>query len=529
MIEMMFGGKGGRKVQLQASETRIAVRTKSRGVIERSELSSPARSALSKSEQVMSFDGEDIFFLRSDELGSTALKEVFEQEEQLEFAGNVLKFEDSQEPLAYTERVFVALEPDASEETVKETMASLGDNWRIVRRLTYTQYCYLIEPIHRIGKKIFDQSMDLVARSEVMRCHPEVLRERAFRSILPHQWQNGRRLINGQMIDQSANVDGAWSLTRGSGTTIAVIDDGVDVGHVEFDQPGKIVAPFDFTERVPDARPKRPDDNHGTACAGVACATGVSRASGVAPDARLMPIRLRSGLGSIDESDAIMWAVSNGADVISNSWGPPDGRWNNPNDPRHHTQWPITDNTALAIEAALNQGRMGRGCVICWAAGNGNESVDLDGWASFPDVTAVAACNDRGTRSVYSDMGDAISCAFPSNNFPFGTLPPPLTPGIWTTDRTGKSGYDKRSSPRGDYTDDFGGTSSACPGAAGAAALVMSMNPMLTGSDVRKILEDTAEKIDTTGGQYDADGHSKLYGHGRVNAEAAVLAAFAGS
>ncbi len=528
MIEMMFGGIDGQKINLSSSETRIAVRTKMRGSIVRSDLSAKARSVLSKTERVMSFDGEDIFFLRSEEIGSAALKEVFEQEEQLEFAGNVLKFEDSQEPLAYTERVFVALNPDATEETWKETMAALGDNWRVVRRLTYSKYCYLIEPSHRIGKEVFSQSMELVARSEVMRCHPEVMRERAFRSIRPQQWQNGRRLINGQLIEQSANVDAAWSLTRGGGTTIAVIDDGVDVRHIEFDQPGKIVAPYDFTNKVPDARPKHPGDNHGTACAGVACAAGVDGASGVAPDARLMPIRLRSGLGSIDESDAIMWAVSNGADVISNSWGPPDGRWDDPNDPRHRASWPIPDNSALAIEAALNQGRMGRGCVVCWAGGNGNESADLDGWASFPGVTAVAACNDRGTRSVYSDTGAAISCAFPSNNFPFGTLPPPLTPGIWTTDRTGRSGYNKQPSPQGNYTDSFGGTSSACPGAAGAAALVMSMDPMLTGEDVRNILQSTADKIDPGGGDYDGNGHSEAYGYGRINAEAAVLSAFPG-
>lgn len=525
MFEMMFGGKAGRKMQLEASETNVAVRTKSRGAIIKSELSPKARSAMAKSEEVMSFDGEDIFFLRSAELGSEELKAALKDEDQLEFAGNVLKFEETKEPVAYTERIFIALNPDASETTVQQTMESLGENWRIVRRLTYTTYCYLIEPVGRIGKEIFDRSMDLVERSEVMRCHPEVLRERSFRSTFPQQWHNGRRLINGQLIDQSANVDGAWSITRGGGTTIAVIDDGVDVGHVEFSQPGKIVQPYDFTNRVPDARPKFSSDNHGTACAGVACASGIDGASGVAPDARLMPIRLRSGLGSIDESDAIMWAASNGADVISNSWGPRDGQWNNPNDPQHNVNSPITDNSALAIDAALNQGRMGRGCVVCWAAGNGNESVDLDGWASYPGVTAVAACNDRGTRSVYSDKGQSIACAFPSNNFPFGTLPPPLTSGIWTTDRTGKAGYDKRTSPRGDYTDSFGGTSSACPGAAGAAALIISMNPMFSGAEVRQILLDTARKIDTAGGQYDANGHSELYGFGRVDAEKAVLEA----
>ena len=81
-----------------------------------------------------------------------------------------------------------------------------------------------------------------------------------------------------------------------------------------------------------------------------------------------------------------------------------------------------------------------RGASILFAAGNGNESVDLDGYASYEKVLAVAACNDRGKRSVYSDFGNAVFCCFPSNDFGFPpeSRPEPLTPGIWTVDRTGR-------------------------------------------------------------------------------------------
>ncbi|WP_176393359.1 S8 family serine peptidase, partial [Escherichia coli] len=63
-------------------------------------------------------------------------------------------------------------------------------------------------------------------------------------------------------------------------------------------------------------------DTHGTPCAGVACADGRYGASGVAPEANLMPIRQAGGLGSLDEALAFVWATDNGADVISCSWGP---------------------------------------------------------------------------------------------------------------------------------------------------------------------------------------------------------------
>src|SRR3712207_8807840 len=45
-----------------------------------------------------------------------------------------------------------------------------------------------------------------------------------------------------------------------------------------------------------------------------------------------------------------------------------------------------------------------------------SESVDNDGYASHETVIAVAACNDRGTRSAYSDFGEAVWCCFPSSH-----------------------------------------------------------------------------------------------------------------
>src|SRR5262249_21000148 len=99
--------------------------------------------------------------------------------------------------------------------------------------------------------------------------------------------------------------------------------------------------------------------------------------------------------------------------------------------------------------------------------------------------------------------------------------PDPLTPGIWTTDWT-----DRASGPRGytagNFTNSFGGTSSACPGAAGVAALVLSVNPNLRWQEVGDILRRACDKIDPQGGQYDANGRSQFYGYGRLNAETAV-------
>lgn len=64
---------------------------------------------------------------------------------------------------------------------------------------------------------------------------------------------------------------------------------------------------------------------------------------------------------------------------------------------------------------------------------------------------------------------------------------------IFTTDISGSNGYNT-----GDYKSDFNGTSSACPNAAGVAALVLSVNPNFTQAQVREILETTTDKIGNT-------------------------------
>jgi subtilisin family serine protease len=172
------------------------------------------------------------------------------------------------------------------------------------------------------------------------------------------------------------------------------------------------------------------------------------------------------------------------------------------------------------MDFAISNGRNGKGCIITFAAGNGNEDCRYDGYASYEKVIAVSACNDRGKRSVYSDYGGSVWCSFPSSDFGYAPFnhPDPLTTGIYTTDRLGKAGYNTK----GDYTDEFGGTSSSCPGVAGTAALILSANPELTWLQVRQIIKETSDRIDPAGGKYDSQGHSIFYGYGRINAEKAV-------
>ncbi|GGL05532.1 S8 family serine peptidase [Streptomyces flaveus] len=294
-----------------------------------------------------------------------------------------------------------------------------------------------------------------------------------------------------------AKVRDAWRNHgfQGHGVTIAVIDDGVDVDHIEFNSIGKVVGQRDFEENSTDARPKTPEDTHGTSCAGVAVARG-ARLSGSAPAASLLAVRLNFAMSAIDEAIMFLWAGGR-ADVISCSWGP-DQPYFPP------------DVVVQALREVSTDKRDKKGVPIFFAAGNEAEDMSTDGYAASPYTIAVAASTDSDTIAPYSDFGTEVDLCAPSS----GGIKD-----ITTTDRSGTAGEDP-----GDYRTDFGGTSSATPLVAGAAALILDANPDLAAAEVRDILRSTAEKIGDPS-FYDVNGHSVDFGCGRLDADAAVAEA----
>lgn len=361
-------------------------------------------------------------------------------------------------------------------------------------------------------------------------------------TLFKHQWylqHNG-----GPQLQEGAHIDitRAWDITRGSrSAVVAVSDDFIDTSHPDFRGPGKIVAPLKL-----EGSGATEKGNHGTACAGLAVAEENGRGIvGAAPGCALMPIHF---FGAIDDGAIELifdWAVEKGAWVISNSWGVAA------------VNFPLSVRQHIALHRAATEGRGGKGCVICFAVGNANrpinDTVDEKGWpgrrlsgptrwyngfSAHPDVIAVTACTSLNTKAAYSNWGaEASVCAPSSNGHPFIgeelTYPRVRIPfpgkAVYTSDRTGREGYGSS-----DYTSGFGGTSGACALVAGVAALMLSANPGLTAAEVRKIIEETADKIQDDRpdpqlgmrlGAYDERGHSPWFGYGKVNAFRAVARA----
>ena len=546
MYKVKYGGKKGKTIELEESPDLVAVRTKDNKDMDDLSLSRNSQEMLSDTVQVVKFPDSGITIIKmaeeetpppmmsrgggSRELSAPpdtakrdATRAALKQEEDIRFAGRVLQDKATGEVTLYTENFFVKFYDATKEEDCLSIIAK--HQLTVKDKLAFAKNAYFVCAPEGTGLEVFNIAETLLNEKVVEYCHPELVQERRFKGIHPLQWHLGKTSINGKAVDAHVNIETAWKITKGKGVIIAVIDDGVDIEHPEF--AGRIVHPFDATAKEGTGRPMAEDDNHGTACAGMACASGLKDgASGTAPESTLMPIRLRSGLGSMSEANAFAWAAQHGADVISCSWGPTDGDWWDPGHPLHNKQTPLPDSTRMAMDFALTQGRNGKGCVILFAAGNGNEATANDGYVSHPGVITVSACNDTGKRSVYSDFGEQVWVAFPSGDFAWKALqhPAPLSQGLRTTDRSSTVGYDASN-----YTNSFGGTSGACPGMAGVVALMLAANPALTPVQVKDIIRKSCDLIDPEGGAYDAQKHSIYYGYGRINAGLAVQNAKGGT
>ncbi len=354
-------------------------------------------------------------------------------------------------------------------------------------------------------------------------------------SFFNEQWY--LRSVNSGLCKAGADIRAmdAWKITRGQRTiTIAIIDRGFDLNHIDLNLPGKIVFTKDYTKRKKGGYTATDSDaSHGTMCAGIALAEASGNGIlGIASGCSFMPVCIPS-----DINDELLVKVFDEtavhADVICCCWSPP----------------PVYRPLSAALHATLKKvaetgGPRKKGAVICFSASNHNAPVNdennkqffwfdketgsvritygsiLNGYAAHPSVITVSASTSLNQKAIYSNWGKEISICAPSNNFH------PLVADshvkgrrdIWTTTSCGG------------YTHTFGGTSAATAMVAGVAALVLSANPQLTAVQVKKVLEDTADKIEDRNpdtifgncyGTY-LNGHSWWFGYGKVNAAAAV-------
>jgi subtilisin-like proprotein convertase family protein/subtilisin family serine protease len=448
-----------------------------------------------------------------------------------------------------TESFFLKFKASTPEERIQ---AFLNDAKLVVEREIAAK-AFLVRVTAACGHSPIRAANAAAERDEVEYAEPNLVRPLSRFSTLPpdelfsSQWHlHAPRTAPDLVAGAGIFAPEAWDITRGRrDVVIAVADDGFDLTHSDFQGDEKIAGRLNALPRGTadnaavdwdDAVAPRAGDWHGTSCLGVAAAEGNGTGVvGVAPGCALLAVRFPLSGMTDAHFIALFEKISPLADVVSCSWG----------------VGPADAPMSSALKATISRlsregGRRGRGLVFCIAAGNSNcpvqdlanthgyryrtpaglreHSGPIDRWiAAHPDAIVVSASTSRKTRAAYSSWGHNISVCAPADNW--DDLGQTTTRGLGIV-----TVHDKGvAAPAG--------TSCATPSVAGVCALMLSANPSLSAVSVRQLLRQTADKdlslvTDTpvnAPGQFNSEGFSQWFGHGKVNAFRAVHAATAGA
>ncbi|MEQ8770307.1 MAG: S8 family serine peptidase [Phycisphaerales bacterium] len=290
---------------------------------------------------------------------------------------------------------------------------------------------------------------------------------------IPNDAQFGNQYHHGA---NHLNTVGAWDFVTGSASTLlGVCDTGIDLDHE--DLQASIVDGYNSVDRLTISEGGNVNDNNGHGSGATGCAAAIGNNSvgvaGVAWNAGILHAKVSNasggGAAQSDIKRGARWAADNGATTVSISYSGVDAPGNNVGD-------------------QLEQ----RGAQVFYSSGNDgaqlSEPVD-------DNIVVVGALGTNGQRVSFSNYGPQLDVMAHGVS-------------VRSTSRTG--GYTW-----------FGGTSAAAPLANGVAALVVEANPEITPPILRSILYETATDLG-------APGFDDFNGWGRLNAEAAVIAALTG-
>ena len=282
------------------------------------------------------------------------------------------------------------------------------------------------------------------------------------------QWgfHNTGQSVTGSLVRGKAGFDinapeawdtafGAGTFSSSGGTLVAVLDTGIDLGHVEFINKVKRCASATSALGIVTENTCADDNLHGTHTAGTvgALTNNTTGVAGTAPDAQLAIFKFLNGAGVgflADEIAGLRWSKATGAKVFSMSFG--------------------SEQSDSSEQAAIRDAASS--ALLVAAAGNGYD--DAPNYpAYYSEVMSVSATNQAGAIADFSTCNADVEIAAPGED-------------VWSTFPGNSYGV-------------ISGTSMSTPHVAGAAALVMSETGQ-TPSQVRTTLKNAAtDDIDEAG------------------------------
>jgi thermitase len=269
----------------------------------------------------------------------------------------------------------------------------------------------------------------------------------------------------------------AWNRVRGGGVDIAIVDTGISNTHPDLErkisgQANCINDSADDLSCVEGPESAEDDSGHGTRVAGVAAAStnNDEGVAGACPNCRLLIAKSLNSNNDGTASDVaggIIWATDEGAEVINLSLGAEEA-------------------DAPPVKKAINRAQH-RGAVVVASAGNygGNSKTVYP--AAYKNVVAVAATDRNNRRVSNSSTGNWVDVS---------------APGVDVLSTKYRKVYER-----------FSGTSMSSPFVAGVAGLL---------SDQGRSAKEIRRRINTTAVDLGPTGKDDKYGHGLVDAAAAV-------
>lgn len=187
-----------------------------------------------------------------------------------------------------------------------------------------------------------------------------------------------------------------WQESMGEGIKIAVLDTGCDYNHEDI--KSNII---DGWNTIANNDECMDDNGHGTHVAGtIAASNNTLGVVGVAPKAKIMPIKVLAGDGqgsNLDVARGIIWAVDHDADIITMSLGSPY-----PSKP---------------LEDAILYAKQNRVIILC-AAGNSGNNHDIMYPAKYTDTISIGAIDKNLNVCAFSCTGDSLDFVAPGEDIP---------------------------------------------------------------------------------------------------------------
>jgi serine protease len=328
------------------------------------------------------------------------------------------------------------------------------------------------------------------------------------------------------LFKSAANVQSAWARTTGSpSVVVAVLDTGVLFDHLDlagrllpgFDMisnaqyandgggrdtsatdPGDWISAFEHGSGTFRGCPIEASSWHGTKVAGIigaATHNGIGMA-GIAPDARILPVRVLGKCGGFDSdiTAGMLWAAGIDQPGLPGSTTPA----------RVLNLSLGGDGACATVYREAVEQVVARGAVVVAAAGNTTGRA-VGTPANCPGVLAVAGLRHAGTKVGFSDLGPEIAIGAPGGNCVNINAGEPCLYPILTASNSGSTVPEAGGSKFTDSFDITVGTSFATPIVAGTVALVLSARPELQPAEVRQVLQATARAYPVSGADNGAD------------------------